>query len=64
MCKDCITKELKKRIPMILALMLLAGIVVLNVFVKEPELEPDGIFPMANSKVSWLQTHYNGGWAE
>ena len=53
---------MKKRIPMIMALALLAGMIALNVCVKEPEPEADGVFPMANSKVSWLQTNYPGAW--
>ena len=64
MRKDCTTNELKKRIPMILAIMLLAVMVALNVCVKEPELEPDGVFPMANAHVSWEQTYFSGGWTE
>ena len=60
--KDYITKNIKKRVPMILALMLLAGMVALNVFVKEPELEPDGVFPMANAKVNWEDTYHPGPW--
>jgi hypothetical protein len=64
MHRDYTTNNLKKRIPMILAIMLLAVMVALNVCVKEPELEPDGVFPMANAKVGWLQSYHNGGWTE
>lgn len=53
---------MKKRIPMIMALALLAGMIALNVCVKEPEPEADGVFPMANSHVTWLQTNYPGAW--
>ena len=60
--KNYITKNVKKRIPMILALMLLVGMVALNVFVKEPELEPDIVYPMANARVSWKNTYHPGPW--
>ena len=53
---------MKKRIPMMMALALLAGMIVLNVTVKEPELEPDAVYPMANAHVSWEQTFYGGAW--
>ena len=62
MRKHCITENIKKRVPMILALMLLAWMVALNLFVKEPELEPDGVFPMANAKISWEDTYHPGPW--
>lgn len=62
MHKDYITKGMKKRVPMILALTLLAGMIALNVCVKEPEHEPDSVFPMANAKVSWENTYYPGPW--
>lgn len=26
--------------------------------------EPDAVFPMANSSISWEQTFYSGGWTE
>ena len=53
---------MKKRIPMIIAMAVLAGMIALNVCVKEPEPKADGVFPMANSRVSWLQTYYPGAW--
>lgn len=53
---------MKKRIPMFLAIALLAGMIALNMAVKEPELEPDGVFPMANAKISWEQTFHSGAW--
>ena len=62
MRKHCITENIKKRVPMILALMLLAGMIALNLFVNEPELEPDGVFPMANTKISWEDTYHPGPW--
>lgn len=53
---------MKKRIPMIIAMLILAGMITLNVTVKEPELEPDAVYPMANAHVSWEQTFYGGAW--
>lgn len=59
-----ITKWWKNRASMFLALALLAGMIVLNMTVKEPELEPDVVHPMANANVTWLETYHSGGWAE
>ena len=56
--------KMKKRIPMILAMAVLAGMIALNVCVKEPEIQPDTVHPMANARISWEQTFYGGGWNE
>lgn len=53
---------MKKRIPMILAMALLGGMIALNVAVKEPEREPDTVHPFANARISWEQTFYSGAW--
>ena len=53
---------MKKRIPMIAALLILGVMIMLNVLVKAPELEPDAVFPLANAKISWEQTYHSGGW--
>ena len=53
---------MKKRLPMIMALAVLAGMIALNIAVKEPELEPDAVYPMANARISWEQTFYGGAW--
>lgn len=55
---------MKKRIPMILAMAVLAGMIALNVCVKEPEIQPDAVHPMANARISWEQTFYGGAWSE
>lgn len=57
-----ITSELKKRVPMFIALLILAAMIALNVAVPEPVLEPDSVYPMANSRISWEQTFYEGPW--
>lgn len=54
--------KMKKRIPLFVAMALLAGMIVLNVCVKEPEEKADGVFPMVNGQVSWQQTYYPGSW--
>ena len=28
------------------------------------ETEPDAVFPMANTHISWEQTYHSGSWAE
>jgi len=47
---------------MVIALMILAGAVALNVAVKVPEKEPDVSYPMANAHVDWQQTFFSGAW--
>ena len=62
--KNYITSELKKRVPMIVALLILAGMIALSVSVPEPVLEPDSVYPFVNSKISWEQTFYEGPWGD
>lgn len=59
-----ITTELKKRVPMIIALLILAGMIAMNVAVPEPNPEPDSVHPFVNSKISWEQTFYEGPWGD
>lgn len=47
---------------MILSLLILAGMILLNVCVREPVTEPDSVHPMANAAVSWSQTFHSGAW--
>ena len=47
-----------------LAVMMLAAAIMVNVFVKVPGWEPDAEYPMANAKISWEQTFYSGAWGE
>ena len=49
---------------MIIALLILAGMIALNVAVPEPVLEPDSVYPFVNSKISWNQTFYEGPWGD
>ena len=56
--------KMKKRIPMFIALAALTAAIAINVCVKEPELEPDEVYPLANSRISWEQTYYGGAWNE
>lgn len=60
--KHSITNEIKKRVPLILSLLALAGMIALNAAVKAPELEPDSVHPMANASVSWSQSFHAGSW--
>lgn len=62
--KNYITSGIKKRVPMIIALLILAGMIALNVAVPEPVLEPDSVHPFVNSKISWNQTFYEGPWGD
>ena len=54
--------KMKKRIPMFVAMALLAGMIALNVCVKEPEEKADKTFRMVNTNISWQQTYYPGSW--
>lgn len=62
--KNYITSELKKRVPMFIALLILAGMIALNVAVPEPMLEPDSVHPFVNTRISWEQTFHAGAWSE
>lgn len=62
--KNSITSQMKKRVPMIIALLILAGMIAMNVAVPEQVLEPDSVYPMANSRISWEQTFYEGPWGD
>ncbi|MBR3332744.1 MAG: hypothetical protein IKG23_00470 [Clostridia bacterium] len=59
-----ITSELKKRMPMFIALLILAGMIALNVAVPEPKSEPDSVHPFVNTQISWEQTFYEGPWGD
>lgn len=61
--KHSTTNLNKKRVPVIISLLLLAGMIWLNVAVPEPVLEPDSVYPMANSRISWEQTFHAGAWS-
>ena len=49
---------------MIIALLILAGMIAMNVAVPEPKPEPDSVHPFVNSKISWNQTFYEGPWGD
>ena len=61
--KNYITSELKKRVPMFIALLILAGMIALNLAAPEPVLEPDSVHPFANAQISWEQTYHAGAWS-
>jgi hypothetical protein len=62
--KNYITSEIKKRVLMFIALLILAAMIALNVAVPEPVLEPDSVYPMVNSRISWEQTFNSGAWSD
>ena len=55
---------MKKRIPMFIAMALLAAMVIICAVVPYPEEKHDAEFPMANAAISWEQTFYSGAWGE
>ena len=61
--KNYITSEIKKRVPMFIALLILAGMIVLTVVVPEPKPEPDSVHPFVNTRISWDQTYHAGAWS-
>ena len=60
--KNSITSQMKKRVPTLIALLILAGMIALNVAVPEPKPEPDSVYPMANSRIDWSQSFHSGAW--
>ena len=54
---------MKKRIPMFIAMALLAAMVIVCAVVPEP-VTHDVEFPMANVNVTWEQTFHAGAWSE
>ena len=58
------TSQMKKRVPMFIALLILAGMIALNVAVPEPVLEPDSVHPFVNTNVSWEQSFHAGAWSD
>ena len=62
--KHSTTNGIKKRVPMFFAIFAALAMLVLNLAVKEPEIQPDSVHPMANANVTWLQTYYSGTWGE
>ena len=61
--KNYIASGIKKRVPMIIALLILAGMIALNVAVPEPKPEPDSVHPFVNTRISWEQTFHAGAWS-
>ena len=62
--KNYITSEIKKRVLMFIALLILAAMIALNVAVPEPVLEPDSVHPFVNTRISWEQTFHAGAWSD
>ena len=56
--------KMKKRIPMFIAMAMLAVMVILCAAVPVPEEKHDAEYPMANAAISWEQTFYSGAWEE
>ena len=61
--RNYITSEIKKRVPMFIALLILAAMVAINVAVPEPVIEPDSVHPFVNTRISWSQTYHAGAWS-
>lgn len=59
-----ITSEIKKRVPLFVSMLILAGMIALNAAVPAPEPEADSVHPMANASVSWEQTYHAGAWGD
>lgn len=62
--RHSITKELKKRVPMLIALLAAAGMVALNLCVPEPVTKPDVEYPMANAHITWEESFHSGAWSD
>ena len=59
-----ITSEIKKRVPMMIAIFAALAMLVLNMAIKEPAVRPDSVHPMANANVAWEQTFHAGSWGD
>jgi len=59
-----ITSELKKRVPLAVSLLILAGMIAVNVFVRVQAPEPASEHPMANARICWEQTFHSGSWGD
>lgn len=55
--------KMTKRIPMFIAMLLLAAMVIISAVVQEP-VTHDVEYPMANVNVTWEQTFHAGAWSE
>ncbi len=62
--KNYSTSGIKNRVPMIISLIVLAGMIVLNIAVKTPEPEADTVHPFVNVNVNWEQSFHTGSWGE
>ena len=58
------TTKNKMRVSMIISMLILAGMICLNVFVKEPEPQADTVHPFVNVNVNWEQSFHTGSWGE
>lgn len=58
------TSEIKKRVPMFLAMLALAIMLILTAMIPEPVTKPDVEYPMANVNVTWEQSFHAGAWSE
>ena len=50
-----------KRIPMFIAMLLLAAMVIISAVVPEP-VTHDVEYPIANAEISWEQSFHSGAW--
>lgn len=62
--RDYNRRKTGKTVPMIISIVALIGMIVLNLAVPEPVLEPDAVYPMANAHIDWLESFHSGGWEE
>ncbi|MBO7709888.1 MAG: hypothetical protein J6S83_05435 [Lachnospiraceae bacterium] len=62
--KHFITSQIKKRVPVFVALLILAGMVWLNMSDIGRKQTWDAEFPMANANITWEQTHFPGAWRQ
>lgn len=58
------TNGWKKRVPMFLALLALAVMVILTAMIPEPVTKADVEYPMTNVHITWEQSFHNGGFEE
>lgn len=62
--KKYITSEIKKRVPMFIAMLALAIMLILTAMIPEPVTKPDAEYPIANAAINWDQTYASGAWSD
>lgn len=64
MLNQYIKERWKKQLPVFIAMLALAIMVILTAMIPEPVTKPDVEYPMTNVNIDWLESFHNGGFEE